>query len=88
MSETDKDGDPITYDTARTPKINDVIAFQCFRPECQTNAEDRIVKRLLKIDDRGCYWVEGDNKERSFDSRAYGWLCPPDDIKISGVVIQ
>ena len=44
-------------------KIGDVIAFQCDELDCV------LVKRIDDITDGGLYYVLGDNRERSIDSR-------------------
>jgi signal peptidase I len=57
-----------------TPKPGDIISFNCVADKC--GDEYIIQKRIIKINNDGCFWVEGDNKEESFDSRDFGWLCP------------
>lgn len=89
MAPTINDGDYVKYDTSQiTPKAGEIVIFKCFTEKC-INGDTKYgkLKRLVKIDDRGCYWFEGDNKNHSWDSRNYGWLCPPDDIEINGTVI-
>ena len=95
MEPTFKDEQWVYVNKIISPKINDVVAFACFTDGCINNHGDtlngkdnRRMKRLIKINDRGCYWFEGDNKDHSWDSRNYGYLCPPDDVKIIGVVVQ
>lgn len=84
------DGDYVSYDITRLdPSIGEIVAFECFTEKCiNGNSSIGKLKRLTKIDDRGCYWFEGDNKEYSWDSRFYGWLCSPDDVKILGILIK
>lgn len=53
----------------RKPRIGDVVI-------CRNLKEERdIVKRIIKVDDENNrYWIEGDNKEKSIDSREFGWI--------------
>lgn len=46
----------------------------------------KIVKRIKKINSDNCIWFEGDNKERSYDSREAGWFCPG-EFEIKGSVM-
>jgi hypothetical protein len=55
-------------------------------PEMAKDGSVWLTKRIIKIK-KGCYWVEGDNRDDSWDSRAFGWLCPS-DIKVQGVIIS
>jgi len=55
------------------PKPGDIISFNCVADKC--GDEFIIQKRIIKINEDGCFWVEGDNKDESFDSREFGWLC-------------
>lgn len=82
MEPTIKESDTIYYDPHKIPSINDIIVFDCLVEKCNGKY---LIKRIIKIDQVGNYWVEGDNKEHSFDSRNYGWLSPS-EIDISGVV--
>ncbi len=43
-----------------------------------------IIKRVLKMSG-GMVWVEGDNKEKSSDSRKFGWV---DSRNITGKVLM
>lgn len=72
MEPTIKDGQYYHVEM-REPKVGDIISFGTRNVE---PSEPRIAKRLIKIDDRNCWWVEGDNKDHSSDSRQLGWLCP------------
>ncbi len=91
MEPTLHDGDvSISYSSHHSPKVGDIISFYC--PECDRKNKistcdkdgcseqnrSNLTKRLIRIDDKGCYWVEGDNKKHSWDSRNFGWLCPSD----------
>lgn len=48
----------------KNPKVNDVIAFKNF-------AGKILIKRILKKES-GKFFVEGDNKKDSLDSRKFG----------------
>lgn len=78
MEPTFYNGEILFFNFFSSSKINDVIVFDCFSKCTLSGKAITLVKRLDKIDGNGCYWVEGDNKEHSFDSRNYGWLCPSD----------
>jgi signal peptidase I len=76
MEPTLHSGEYVTADKSRPIKTNDIIVFEY---------NDKIyIKRIIKMKDN-CFWVEGDNKENSEDSRELGWICQP-DIKYYGVV--
>ena len=49
------------------PKIGDVIVLQ------HPTKHPLLIKRIRKIENN-TYWVEGDNKIRSMDSRAFGFV--------------
>ena len=49
------------------PKIGDIIIFRHSTPPFI------FIKRVLKIKDSN-YWVEGDNKNKSFDSRSFSYI--------------
>jgi len=51
------------------PKIGDVVAFK--------KDNKVLIKRIGKIDGKK-YFVSGDNKEDSMDSRKFGWLTKKD----------
>jgi len=70
----------------KNPTVGDVVVFDCFS-KCHNGDEQTLIKRVVTISESGDFWVEGDNKDYSYDSRKYGWLSP-DDIKIIGVVVQ
>ncbi len=77
MEPTLHDGDIVIGNPFSAPKVNDVIVFDCLADRCKTkDGSPTLVKRIIQIDDQGCYWIEGDNKDNSTDSRKYGWLCP------------
>ena len=87
MEPTLFDGDEITVDPKSIPQRGDAIVFDCTSCEGYSGS-DALTKRIYEIDQRGCYWVMGDNKEISYDSRIAGWLCPDQNIKVHGVVIK
>lgn len=77
----------ISYDTSKTiPMIGDVVVFDCFTEKCTSGSKYGKLSRLRNIDANGCYWFLGDNQDNSLDSRTYSWLCPPNDIKIIGIL--
>ncbi len=49
----------------KNPKINDIVAFEI--------EKQIFLKRVLKISN-GKYFVRGDNKNDSFDSRKFGYI--------------
>jgi signal peptidase I len=56
---------------AEEPQVGELAVFRC--KNC--GLDEPSIKRLKKIE-TGCYWVEGDNPEHSYDSRNFGFLCP------------
>lgn len=82
------------YLDKREPRVGDIISFDCLDDFCDPNhmdggPVDGEMKRLTQIrlkDGKPCYWVEGDNKKVSYDSRYHGCI-PEDKISIDGVVI-
>lgn len=50
-----------------SPKTGDVIILN--HPVLRIP----LLKRILKIN-KDLIWIEGDNKERSYDSRDFGWI--------------
>lgn len=96
MYPTYRDGEDVVIRKFNTPKINDVIVLDCLskcsagvsvikRDSLPEPLSRTLIKRIIKINSKGCYWVEGDNRNYSTDSREYGWLCPS-DIRVEGVV--
>lgn len=83
------DGDELKVDPKEKPREEDLIVFRCERCMINEDMEDIMAKRLKLINADGCFWVEGDNKEVSLDSRdkKIDWLCP-EDIELFGVVIE
>ncbi len=57
------------------PRIGDIIAFR--------NKDQVFIKRIIKINSEK-YFIAGDNKKDSFDSRRLGWI---DKKQILGKVI-
>jgi nickel-type superoxide dismutase maturation protease len=65
--------DPNAYRTA-TPRPGDIVVAQHpYYPDLQ------LVKRIAKMTDDGCYYLEGDNPTASTDSRSFGPI-PPQQI--------
>jgi signal peptidase I len=87
MLPTFADGDALLVDTKAEIKENDIIVFNCLRCNLDKHDTSSMVKRLIKKNKSGCFWVEGDNTQVSLDSRdkRIGWLCPK-DIEVFGVV--
>lgn len=61
-------------------EVGDIVSFDCYSDKClkwgETKYDGHFIKRLIKIRDDGAWWIDGDNKENSFDSDYYGWLLP------------
>ena len=66
MEPTFSQGNLIIISRIMTPRATDVVVVQTQYGE--------MLKRIVKFDESGQIWVEGDNKEASTDSREYGWL--------------
>ena len=91
MYPTLMEGDSVKMFSNITPKPGDIVSFECYTVSCLNGdsiTDSGRTKRLIKINEQGCYWFEGDNQNHSWDSRGYGWLCPPSDVKILGVIIK
>jgi hypothetical protein len=73
-----------TMDQYRLPKEGEIVGLVCISRCEQPNQP--LQKRVIHIDDKGCYWLEGDNKSNSYDSKYFGWLCPEDVTNISTVI--
>ena len=59
------------------PKIGDIVAFK------EKKSGKIFIKRVAKIDpsaDEELYFVRGDNKRDSMDSRMLGWISKRDII--------
>ncbi len=87
MEPTILDGEEIITDPNKKPEINDIIVFRCEKCKIGLDDIDILTKRLIKENREGCYWVEGDDKARSYDSRDFGWLCSS-EIEFLGVFIE
>lgn len=74
----------LIVDTLATPKIGDIISFECLVDKCD---KVQTIHRLVGIDSNGCMQIVGDNQNASWDTNDYGCLMP-DEIKINGVVID
>ncbi len=68
----------------RNPDIGDIVQFYCPNEKC--GRFPLVVHRVTDINQDGCYWILGDNRENAYDSGDYGWLCPHKDIWITGTV--
>jgi len=53
------------------PKVDDIVAFR--------KGEKMFIKRISKINGEK-YFVSGDNKEDSMDSRRFGWILKKDIV--------
>lgn len=80
MEPTIKDGQCYLLHNQK-PKVGDIIAVLEYK------RGKNPLKRLTKIDENNCWWLEGDNKPVSLDSRSYGWICPQ-DRRFDGVVVK
>lgn len=78
MYPTLNDGDIMLCNTLITPKVGDIVVV---KPMVITGGK-YIIKRITDIKDDEIF-VEGDNKDFSFDSRSFGYI--PQD-RILGVV--
>lgn len=65
----------------KEPKVGDIVAFKCSTEKCNGNK----LKRVIDIKN-GCYFMMGDNREHSYDSGDYGYICG-DEILIRGVLV-
>lgn len=65
MSPFLKPGDLVIIFRTKNVKKNDVIVFE--------RDENFYIKRLTEIEDEN-YFLEGDNKRESIDSRKFGWI--------------
>ena len=89
MEPTLIDNQSLRIDSSISPRIGDIVSFECFTEKCANGHpkyDSGRVKRLADIRDN-CYYFLGDNARFSWDSRNYGWLCGS-DIRIDGVVIK
>jgi len=85
MEPTFYDGDVLYVDPQAKPEEMDIIVFSC--ENCEGISPDEILtKRIYKINESGCFWLVGDNRQKSLDSSIFGWLCK-DDMTIFGVVV-
>lgn len=90
MAPTISNGDIIYYEPKSNPKVNDLVVVHC--DKCFANKDDdlpenKVVKRLVAIDDKNCYTLRGDNPSLSNDSRYYGVVCPNERSNV-GVVTE
>ncbi len=56
---------------------NVIVTLRCYNcGEHGTADGEGLRKRIIRVREDNCIWIEGDNKAESYDSRAYGWVCP------------
>ena len=81
-------GGSIITDRKATPKIGDVVEFDCLQPRekgnCGLNYRYRVVHRLTAISPTGCMTIIGDNPK--YDWSTVPCYMPGIDIEIIGVV--
>lgn len=67
MNPTLKDGEVVLVDREATIEIGDIVVAK--QP---TDQNSEVVKRVARINERGHYFLVGDNPDDSTDSRHYG----------------
>ena len=67
MNPTLKDGEVVLVDREAEIEVGDVVVA---KHPIEQNSE--VVKRVARINDRGHYFLIGDNPDDSVDSRHYG----------------
>lgn len=85
-----RDGQGIVVDVAPVPRTSDIVALDCLEVcyyKDYYSRNEPFVKRLIIIREDGAWWVEGDNKENSWDSVDYGWILPSQRANV-GVVVE
>ena len=80
MEPTFKTGDILLCNTLKNPEIGDIVVIRPFIAV----GEKYIIKRITNIKDDKIF-VEGDNKDNSYDSRNFGYI---EIDQILGVVLQ
>lgn len=88
MEPTFYDGDTLVVNFFSTPRVDDIVVFDCFSKCNSTGKLEVLTKRITRIDENGCYWVEGDNKDFSRDSRTFGNLCPSDINNVRTILFK
>ena len=61
-------GDVVFASSLLRVKQGDIAVLQDPQDSCRL-----LLKRILRLNSHG-YWVQGDNKEASYDSRSFGWV--------------
>lgn len=80
MEPTLQTGDTLLCSTLKNPEIGDIVVIRPFL----SVGEKYIIKRVTDIKDDKIF-VEGDNKNNSYDSRNFGYI---EMDQILGVVLQ
>lgn len=80
MEPTLSNGDFRICNTLATPKVGDIVIIKPFLAV----GDKYIIKRVTDIQDNKIF-VQGDNRDNSYDSRAFGWL---DMDMVFGVIID
>lgn len=66
-----EDGDTLICNTLnKNPEVGDIVVI---KPSFETVPDQLIIKRVTDIKD-GKIFIEGDNKENSYDSRNFGYV--------------
>lgn len=81
MEPTLKEGDFRLCNTLATPNIGDIVIV---KPSFSTVPDRYIIKRVTDIQN-GKVFLQGDNRDNSFDSRNFGWI---DEDLVFGVIID
>lgn len=80
MQPTLENGSVLICNTLATPQVGDIVVIRPF----VAVGDQFIIKRITDIQDNKIF-VQGDNRENSYDSRSFGWL---DMNQVLGVVID